>query len=217
MRIAITFLTCDRTEYTLRTLETLAAHNDLKQFELIHGDDASVDQAGPDVAHALGFHTRVRNYGKRRGVAAMTAALFACASELGADLVLNLQNDWECHRPIPLDDIEAIFTDPKVYCLRLYGAMKSTTGRCGLHHGGRQPRRIVEWQPHLLQGYEIGDIHWGHPPAVTRIDHAVKLTRGAPNERVSRERSGHITDLTARVIENVFWHIGRHRTPGFAA
>lgn len=216
MRIAITFLTCDRVDYTKRTLETLAEHNDLSGFVLLHGDDASTDDTGGDLARALGFQTVVRNRRARVGVARMTADLFEQAMAHGAELVLNLQNDWECWRPIPLTDIGEIFEDQRVYCLRLYGAMKSRTGRCGLHHGGREPRMVVDWAPYR-PGYEVGDIHWGHPPAVTRIDHAVRLTHRATSESESRKRSGRITDLTVRVIDNVFSHIGRERTAGFVA
>jgi hypothetical protein len=216
VKIAITFLTCDRVEYTRRTLETLAAHNDLSQFILLHGDDASTDDAGGKLARSIGFMTIAQSRSKRAGVCKMTADLFAAAKSYGADFVINLQNDWESWRPIPVGDFETIFADPQVYCLRLYGAMKSVSGRCGLHHGGREPRKLVEWRE-LSPGYQIGDIHWGHPPAVTRIGHAIKLTRGAIRESVSRKRSGQLTDLTVRVVENVFGHIGRERTPGFVA
>lgn len=217
VRIAICLLTCDRTEYTQRTLQTLAAQNELGRFILLHGDDASQDQAGPDLARAMGFETVVQSRKRRRGVAAMTADLIAAAQRVGAKFVLNLQNDWESKRPVPLSDAAAIFADPQVYCLRMYGAFKSAHGRAGIHHGGREPLKVVRWAPHVMAGYEVGDIHWGHPPAITRIGHAVKLTAGARCERETRQRSGRITDLTVRVIDNVFSHIGRERTPDFAA
>lgn len=216
MRIALTFLTCDRVDYTRRTLYTLAEHNNLSHFVLLHGDDASTDDAGGALARAHGFQTVAQTRGKRRGVAAMTAALFAAAEAAGADAVLNLQNDWESARAIPVGEIEVFLADPEVYCVRLYGAMKSLTGRCGIHHGGREPRKVVEWRPYA-PGWEVGDIHWGHPPAVTRIRQAIGLTKNAPTERISRVRSGKITALTVRPVENVFLHIGRERTPGFTA
>lgn len=216
MKIAITFLTCDRTEMTNRTLATLSEFNDLSRFMLLHGDDSSNDQEGPSYARRLGFETVVQT-SSRRGVAAMTAALFQEAAHRGADLILNLQNDWESARAVPVDDIVGIFQDhPEVYCLRLYGRLKSHHGRCGIHHGGRRPLQVVEWKP-FREGYEIGDIHWGHPPSVTRTKHAVKLTRDAKTESESRMRSGKITDMTVRVVDNVFNHIGTYRTKGFKA
>lgn len=225
MKIALTFLTCDRVPYSVRTLETLAAHNDLSRFILLHGDDASRDDAGGKLARSMGFHTAIQSGKVRAGVCSMTARLFRAAQLEGADFVLNLQNDWESARAIPLDDLEAIFEDERVYCTRLYGAMKSLTGRCGIHHGGREPRRVVDWVPYLppeydidsLSGYEVGEIHWGHPPAVTRIAEAIHLTKGAQRESISRKRSGKLTGLTVRTVQNVFLHIGRERTPGFVA
>lgn len=219
MKIALTLLTCDRTAYTRRTLETLAAHNDLSRFELIHGDDASYEAEGRALANAAGFRTAVQNRKKRLGVARMTELLFEAALGVGAGLILNLQNDWESVRPIPVDEILCILEERRdVYCVRLYGQWKSTTGRCGIHHGGREPRRVVEWRPlQGHEGYEIGDIHWGHPPAVTRVTQALQLVRGARAESVSRARSGAIKDLTVRTSQNVFMHIGRERTQGFVA
>lgn len=216
MRIAITLLTCDRVGYTVRTLETLAAHNDLSRFVLLHGDDASTDDAGGKLARSMGFQTAVQSR-KRVGVCKMTERLFHAAQASGADVVLNLQNDWECLRPIPVETIAELLVDENVYCARLYGAMKSPTGRCGIHHGGRDPRRVVEWVPAPVPGWEIGDIHWGHPPAVTRIADAIKLTQNVLRESQSRKRSGRITRLTVRPVANVFSHIGRERTPGFVA
>jgi hypothetical protein len=217
MRVAITFLTCDRVEYSRRTLETLAAHNDLSKFVLLHGDDWSRDDSGGEYARALGFRTVAQSRNGRYGVARMTEVLFEKALREGCDVVLNLQNDWECMRPIPVATIEEALADERVYCVRLYGAMKSPTGRCGIHHGGREPRRVVEWSQSAIPGWEIGDIHWGHPPAVTRIDDAIALTKSARTESVSRKRSGKITRLTVRPVANVFNHIGRERTPGFVA
>lgn len=217
MRIAITFLTCDRVEYSRRTLETLREHNDLAGFVLIHGDDASSNDLGGQLARGMGFRTMVQTRGKRRGVAKMTEELFKAALGEGATHVLNLQNDWECLRPIPVDTIAELLADENVYCARLYGAMKSPTGRCGIHHGGREPRRVVEWSQAPVPGWEIGDIHWGHPPAVTRIADAIKLTQNVLRESQSRKRSGRITRLTVRPVANVFSHIGRERTPGFVA
>lgn len=220
MKIALTFLTCGRVDYSRKTIETLLAHNPnlRNDFILLHADDVSPPaeaKANRTLAQEAGFHT-VYTPKKQVGVAGMTEMLFHHAEKAGARLVLNLQNDWECMRSIPLGDVYRIFDDPRVYCLRLYGAMKSPTGRCGIHHGGRTPLQVVEWQPYG-DGYEAAEIHWGHPPAVTRIEHAVGLTKDAPNEKVSRLRSGKLTELTVRVVSNVFNHIGRERTPRFRA
>jgi hypothetical protein len=222
LKIAITLLSCGRTDYTLKTIETLIEKNPSLRddYILLHGEDRSPleeSRANIAAARAAGFET-VLQPSLQYGVAKMTELLFVAAAKRGADLVLNLQNDWISMRPIPKSEIIGILSDESIYTVRLYGAYKSATGRCGIHHGGREPRQVVEWKPHsTLQGVEVGDIHWGHPPAVTRITDAVNLTRFAPSESVSRKRSGEITRLTARFTENVMSHIGRERTPGFRA
>lgn len=217
MRIALTFLTCDRVPYSFQTLNTLLEHNPsiADNFILLHGDDASKDDAGGELARMYGFKTVVQNTKTRRGVARMTADLFQAAAEAGADTILNLQNDWECKRPLALADFSRILDDERVYCIRMYGVFKSAHGRCGIHHGGREPRRVVEWQPYA-PGYEAAEIHWGHPPAITRIEEALFLTKGAAVESQSCRRSGTLTKLTVRPTgPNFFSHIGRERTPEF--
>jgi hypothetical protein len=222
MKIAITFLTCGRAEYTARTLESLCHHNpDLKDNSiLIHGDDFSAEGRSTNclMAEQAGFQSILLPK-KQQGVAKMTAQLFEIAANQGADSILNLQNDWESSRAIPFGEITDILSSRQdIYCVRLYGAWKSHTGRCGIHHGGREPRQVVEWSSNgVPAGYEVGDIHWGHPPSVTRIREAMRLTQGMDTESQSRSLSGKLTALTARTIDNVFWHIGRERTPGFHA
>lgn len=222
MKIAITLLTCGRTDYTRRTLSTLCRYNPnlADDFVLLHGDDhAPLADATESrkLAKMAGFET-VLSPSLQYGVARMTELLFQEAQKRGCDAVLNLQNDWESLRPIPFSEVAKILSSEEIYNVRMYGALKSHHGKCGIHHGGRAPRQVVEWAPHsTVGGYEVGDIHWGHPPAVTRMADAVALTRGAGSESVSRIRSGEITRLTARVVSNVFNHIGQNRTPRFRA
>lgn len=221
MKIAITLLTCGRVDYTRRTLATLCLHNPglRDEFVLLHGDDrASLAdaEANTAAARAAGFET-VLAPSLRYGVARMTELLFLEAQRRGADAVLNLQNDWESRRPLPRAEIEQLLAGD-AYAVRLYGAMKGPGSPSGIHHGGRTPRQVAEWTPHAtLPGVELADIHWGHPPAVTRIEQAIALTRAAPSEAASRRRSGEITQLTARFTDNVMSHIGEHRTTGFRA
>lgn len=222
MKIAITLLTCGRVDYTSRTVETLLRYNpDLADRAiLLHGDDhsaADVASQNRRIAADAGFSTVVAPT-NQYGVARMTEELFRSAQSAGADAVLNLQNDWISERAIPWDEVSQLLSQPEIYNVRLYGEFKSWSGRCGIHHGGRTPRSIVEWTPHpALPAYEVGDIHWGHPPAVTRIADAVRLTAAAKSESDSRRRSGDIPLLTARTISNVMRHIGTERTPRFRA
>jgi len=201
-------------------LGSLIAYNPaatLEGVELLHADDASTDPEVVEIANVAGFNTIFQST-KRRGVAYMTERLIEAAALLGADAVLNLQNDWECVRPIPWADIERLLGNPFVYCVRLYGAWKSRTGRCGQRHAGHAARELVQWSPVVdTPQYELGSIHWGHPPAVTKIAEAVELTRNAATESESRRRSGRLDLLTARTVDNVFFHIGRERTEDFRA
>lgn len=221
MKIAIILLTCGRVDYTRRTLDTLAAHNPqlCSQAMLLHGDDRSPldqHQANCELARAAGFKT-VLQPSLQYGVARMTELLVQEAAQHGADLVLNLQNDWESVRPLPLDDIAQLMQNAGVYTVRLYGRDKSPGRPAGIHHGGREPRRVVAWSPAAVAGWELGDIHWGHPPAVTRIERAIELTYMSRSESQSRWRSGKIHALTARPVESVMSHIGTERTVGFMA
>lgn len=222
MKIAITLLTCGRADYTARTVDTLLQHNpDLAtRAVLLHGDDhGPAAQANKNfaIAREAGFAT-ILSPEKQLGVARMTEELFRVAAERRVDAVLNLQNDWISERPIPWDDLDQLLSHPNIYNVRLYGEFKSWSGRCGIHHGGRSPREVVSWTPDsALPAYEVGDIHWGHPPAVTRIADAVALTKDAKSESESRRRSGDIRLLTARTIQNVMRHIGTERTPRFRA
>lgn len=221
MKIAVTLLTCGRADLTERTCGSFEAFNGRdNSFRLLHADDMdTIDSraANARIAKRFGFETIIQAK-QRRGVARMTELLFQEAAARGCDAVLNLQNDWLSLRPVPYGQIVGILSDPAYYNVRLYGHMKSQTGRCGIHHGGREPRVPVEWRPHpMLEGYETGEIHWGHPPSVTLMEQALWLTKGAVSESVSRKRSGEITLQTARVVQNVMNHIGRERTKGFKA
>lgn len=220
MKIAITLLTCGRTDYTRRTLSTLCRQNPnlADDFVLLHGDDhASLADATESrkLAKMAGFET-VLSPSLQYGVARMTELLFQEAEKRGCEAVLNLQNDWESLRPIPVNVIPRLLEDRGIYTFRLYGKYKSPGKACGIHHGGREPREVVQWTPDLhIPGIETGEIHWGHPPAVTRMAEAMDMVRGAGSESVSRRRSGALKLLTARVTDNIFSHIGEHRTARF--
>jgi GT2 family glycosyltransferase len=61
VKIAVALLTCDRVEYTAKTLETFAQHNDLDRFVLLHADDGSEDTRNEDLAQSYGFTTVVNH------------------------------------------------------------------------------------------------------------------------------------------------------------
>lgn len=220
MTIAVTLLTCGRVAYTRQTLESFSAqHPDARtEFLLLHADDASTEPEILELAQAHGFETVVRNP-SRRGVRALRAAVVQVAAERGADWVLVLENDWEWVRPFPWALFHHLVgTRPDVYHLRLYGTHKDRERRlrCWTFDMSRG-RQAVSWA--RLEGApepaEVGFIHWGAPPAVTRMAEARRLCvlppgtgydgSGDTHEMLA---SGRLNLKVARVIENVVFHIG---------
>ena len=214
--VALALLTCERHDYTARTLETLAAHNDLAAFTLLHGDDASADPRIVPLAQRYGFETVARP-GERQGVMAMERALAKAAQARGCRWTWLLQNDWESVRPFPWPLFEFVAAEPLVYCLRLYGHQKDRGARvAGSAHQGKDGAdagwRRLSGAPEPV---EVGSIHWGSPPAVTRTDLLRWLLKDAAKDRDARLKSGRLDYMTARVVENVVYHIGEEKTPGF--
>jgi hypothetical protein len=75
----------------------------------------------------------------------------------------------------------------------------------------------VTWTPlSASEPAETALIHYGSPPNVTRIKESVFLHR-ARTDAQAAQASGRIRRLTARVVQNVFEHIGADRTPAFIA
>lgn len=216
MRVAICLLTCERYDYTKRTVESLALHNELRAFTLLHGDDASRDNRNREIAEFHGFEL-VKSPVSRQGVMAMQSRLAAAAADRRCDWTVILQNDWECVRSFPYGLLMTLDRMPDVHCLRLYGRWKERGARpTGDAHKGKGGKpagwRPLECAP---EAAEIGDIHWGSPPCATRTPVLRWLLAGAERERDVRAKSGEISTLTARVVDNVFWHIGADRTPEF--
>lgn len=204
MTIAVALQTCDRIEYTRRTLDSFVAHNDVSQFVLLHGDDGSSEPVC-DLAGAYGFETVVRNV-ERRGVFSTRAALLAAAARRRAQWVLMLENDIETLRPFPWELFDYARRQPSVYCVRLFGAYKDTARLqpCKTTHQwkGNEP---VAWRPFrdAPEKSQIGQIHWTPQPAVTRMREALAIHRG------DRPMS-----LTVRVKKNAMAHFGYERTSG---
>lgn len=213
MKIAICLLTCDRVALTADTVTTLVKHNDLSPYLLLHADDASKDRSVFPLIRTAGF-TTVFQATRRQGVSFMTQLLFEAAHAEGADAVLNLQNDWRSLRELPLQGIIRLLQRGDVYCVRLCGPEKSPGRLFGTTHAAKDRNKIVEWTP-VDDEFEVGDIHWGHPPCVTLIKNALYLTRNAGSESASRKRSGEIDKLTARPFKSIFMHTGDVSTEGF--
>lgn len=214
MKIALCLLTCDRPELTARTVKSMQEHLPLEMFELFHGDDCSVSARNETIALEAGFRTVVKT-NSRAGVSAMWRSLIERARKRKVDAVLMMENDWEWVRTLRFEEICDILEDPEVYYIRFFGVNKERGGRpCGSTHAAKG-FKDPNWRPYRA-GWEIGDIHWGYPPNVTRLPEAVLLSKGT-SESQCRTFSGHLSKLCVRPLENYVFHIGEDRTKGFRA
>jgi GT2 family glycosyltransferase len=203
VKIAVALLTCDRVEYTAKTLETFARHNDLDRFVLLHADDGSEDTRNEDIAQSYGFTTVVSHEHRRGWLVTRTRLIRRAAKR--ADWILNLENDIETARPFPWPLFEYAAKDRGVSCLRLYHRWKDRERLDACLTTHKATGAPVHWRP--LRGApesaQIGCIHWSAQPSVTRSDDLVSHHRiGAPP----------MGGMTVRPKKNVTFHIGVERT-----
>jgi GT2 family glycosyltransferase len=201
--IAVALLTCDRVEYTARTLETFARHNDLRKFILLHADDGSEDTRNMDLAQSYGFQT-VIDHPVRRGWLVTRHRLLRRAAKR-APWILNLENDIETVREFPWALFRYAAKDPGISCLRLYGRWKDRArlDACLTHH--KATGKPVNWRSFrgAPEASQIGWIHWSAQPSVTRADDLLSHHRiGGPP----------LGGWTVRPKKNVTFHIGVERT-----
>jgi hypothetical protein len=204
-RIALALLTCDRYDYTERTVSTFLEQNYfLDRFVLLHGDDASSDARVFNLVEKAGFKTVVRNARRQGWLKARTALINEAAKR--ADWIFFLENDCESLRPFPWFLFDRIAQNGRVDCLRLYGENKSVPpleeSQCLTHNKitGRQ----VRWKSvkHAPEPAEMAHVHWSAQPSVTRSVPLRKLHYDGTD----------LQGYTVRVLENVTSHIGVVRT-----
>lgn len=221
MRLATILITSGREDKTEQTLRTFKQHNGVGYTPCdvmwLHGDDASATKQNAQLAKEYGYKT-VHQSKPRLGAHAMRYKMIRKAMARGATHIFLLENDWESVQPMPWSAITAAFDRDDVWAFRLYHEQKQADGTrpCGTAHYGRA-KADPAWEPvkftHL--DCEIGDIHFGAPPCVFDAELLAEIHRDAKSESGSMKRSGKITKRTVRVQENIFWHIGYERTPGF--
>lgn len=201
--IGVALLTCDRLDYTARTLSTFAHHNDLRDFRLFHADDASEDPRVRHLANFYGFRTVVQN-DTRQGWR-ITRPLLIEAAAKECEWILLLENDIESARPFPWALMRYVADRPLVYCLRLYGRYKDRArlDPCLTTHK-RRGHVPVEWRPFrgAPESSQVGEIHWSAQPCVTRRRELLELHRSGMEPEA----------WTVRVKKNVMHHIGIERT-----
>lgn len=203
-RIAVCLLTCDRGDYTAKTLRTFWKFNQHDpRMVLLHADDASTTDFNVRLAAAYGFETVVQST-VRRGWLLTRTALFQQAAKR-SDWILFLENDIETLRAFPWPLFDYMRKDRDIYCLRLYGRFKdrSKTDKC-LETHKRRGHMPVNWRPwrDAPEASQVGQIHWSAQPAVTRARELLDL------HRTGHEPHGY----TVRVKKNVMAHFGSERT-----
>ncbi len=202
--IAVCLLTCDRLAYTERTLRSFSAMNDTRRFDLLHADDASTEHGMLTLTGRHGF-TTVAASRERQGWLPMRIKLFEAAQRRGAEWVLYLENDQEWARPFPWMLFDFVRSKPQFYCLRLYGEFKDRDRQdASFAYNKRDRSKPVKWQrlKYAPEPAQAAVIHWSAQPSVTKI-----------GPLLEHHRSGmESPDLTARVKENVTYHIGVERT-----
>jgi len=207
--IAVALLTCDRYDYTRRTLETFAQHNDLSRFHLLHADDASTDPRIVPLVQSYGF-TTVCHQRTRRGWLHTRTWLMKTAVKV-APWVLNLENDIETARPFPWDLFRFIAKNgSNISSLRLYGRFKDRERRdaCLTRFKGTKYQNAssheVQWRPlrNAPEASQVGYIHWSAQPSVTRTEEVLE----------HHLAKSHLRGWTVRVKKNVMFHIGQERT-----
>ena len=223
-QIAVCLITCDRPELTARTLETFTRHNTGVDFMKLQADDASKTAENIKLGKKHGFELAVSKPAgaERMGNHDTRRRIILAARKRGAKYVLILENDWISVRPVPLEAAAEVFQNPAIYAFRLFGVNKELSPdglpcrRSTPVHRGKD-NKCPGWKP--LVGFseplEVGDIHWGTPPTITRIGEVVWLHEGTRKESEIRTKCGEIDMLTARVVDNVVWHIGYKRTDNF--
>lgn len=201
--IAVTLLTCERFDYTSRTLESFAHHNQLTHFVLLHADDASSDDRVVPLVQSYGFTTVVRNR-ERSGWLQTRTKLIRMAIRREARWILNLENDIESVRPFPWPLFHFIEKRGDICSLRLYGRYKDSRKRDACLTFHKQTREDARWKPlrRAPEMAQIGRIHWSAQPSVTRASALWDLHRYGMD----------LSDYTVRVKKNVMVHIGVERT-----
>jgi hypothetical protein len=209
-KIAVALMTCERYDYTKRTVESFVHHNpDRSRFILLHGDDGSRDHRVRRLPPVYGFRT-VAQERYRQGWLPMRRLLIRRAARL-APWILLLENDLESVRPFPWDMFDWVAAHEAVQCLRLFGLYKGprNTYPClTLQKGDKHDRKPARWTPVLdaPEPCQRGLIHWSALATVGRADLLVTLNHGF------KQLANRPVD-TVRVLDNVFLHIGVKQTP----
>ena len=214
MTIAVALLTCDRYEYTVRTVEALLQCHPPGTLDLYHGDDASTDARVVAYVQSKGFKTVMQN-STRLGCSPSTDLLMRAVADRvePATPILYLQNDLECVRPLPEQQVRALLDSPSVSFVQLSYRTPRT------RYARRIPWRSAEGEPWqfgdtthevVFGGFNVG---MGFQPSVAKIETWLPAVRNGSSEKDYRSKTEYPDRQMARLTLPVFRHIGRRRTP----
>lgn len=230
-KIVVLFHTCDRYEYTKRTVKSFFEHNSHDYYDPWYCDDGSeppIRQSIQKLMAAHGVRPIVQNPSRSGIGKTMHAAIHALDAKLNPRLLLYIQNDCETMRPIPYDLVQRVFALKYVGIFRMFGQYKGENRkwRAGKIHYGSPLREKVKWRPVGFSNLEVGRIHWCHMPTITLMEclrvWVVPPIPGDFNRRNSPERmayrmqdGNHPKIKTVRPMhENFISHFGADKTPG---
>jgi len=198
--------TCDRSQYTRRTVDAFLRWNGPADFHLAVADDASGDTAGLQYATAHGFRPALLNQERAGVTVTLGRAVRRLFSEHGDDLILYLQNDCEFVRTLPLAPVRAAMRTHD--CVRLFGRFKGYGEPTKDRNG-----RTGHWRtlPAAEEMMSTGRARWSDLPSVARLSLILRLTEGARSEREMRRNGGRLR--VACLERNVVYHFGEQRTP----
>ena len=213
--IALALLTCDRFDYTKRTVESFFKHHTSADFELFCGDDASQDHRVVPFVKDHGFNVIVQNK-ERKGCTPTTALLVhAVTSQVGGDaLIWYIQNDIDFVRALPKAVVDYVFLNGDLGCLRTYGAWKDYIQRANGRYR-TQPGRQVQWikKTILDEEIEFGRINMGLQPVIVRADLFSSVVTDALCENDVNRNWAKFDPLVGRFVTNVTYHFGKMQTP----
>lgn len=217
----VTFLQCDRAEYTQRTLSSFVKYSSGWKWEGWYADDASSDREGMrKLAESHGMQPLVLNE-KRSGCTPTTCELIRKVAEKYSPEtpVLYLQNDFEFLRPIPFEHIKKLLAVRQdVGWVRTAGHWNSGPGQPGIFEGWIKEIGPATWVDYELDGevFEIGRSYFAYnPPPFVLLGAFQSFLKGSHRELITAWNAVKTGKLAARFKNNVAIHIGRKRTDGF--
>jgi len=231
-RIHVAITAWRRYELTELTLRSFWEHNNVGDFGgasafagLWYGLDGGYDPRLPELFASYGFLpglVETEHVGLCKSLEDLVRAVAVQlgSSEMQSDLLLLLQDDWECVRRVPLEAISELMLQQDIGTVRLYGRFKE-----------RGKRRMVDDRNHGLPGMPriewanrevvapgpdgragervlVGRAYWGQPPSITRLPLLLDIVKDARHERHSMRRSAEMGFLSAWLMDPVFYHTG---------